>query len=231
MAESVPTNAPAAMALMAKALRIRYAIIGLVMALLWVGHQGEPAWLHAVRLLLVLLTISPLLALTRRYRERHTQAAAERHPDAALYWLIGTRIVVIVIAVGLGSLLARLVTHHSDAPKLVLLRLALLALSIPWQVRLERRRQALGLPPRVPVRSSRIIAAKLLLVALALGADWLLGRWTANADLIVAAAIFAAVALAGPKLNRYLVIPGQAAAPLPATNAPAQPGQTAAPAG
>ena len=32
-----------------RALRIRYAILGAVLAGLWVGHSGEPAWEHALR--------------------------------------------------------------------------------------------------------------------------------------------------------------------------------------
>jgi hypothetical protein len=220
----------AAARLRSRALRIRYAGLGLVMAVLWVGHAGEPAWLHAVRLLLVLLTIAPLLALTRRYRERHVQASAQRHPDASLYWLIGTRIAAVGIALGVGWLLSHLlVPHHSDTPKLIILRIGLLAISVPVQLKFERERQAAGHPPRVAVKSPRLIAAKLLLVVLALGAQWLLGIWTPDAELIVAPLLFGTVALAGPKVHRYLVSPSRAADRPTATDPANQPDQTAGP--
>jgi hypothetical protein len=73
-------------------LRVRYAVLGAVMAFLWVGHKGEPAWIHALRLLLVLLTITPLMALTRRYYARRA-ARKQPHPSAALYWLVSVRMV------------------------------------------------------------------------------------------------------------------------------------------
>ena len=187
-------------------LRIRYAILGLVFAVLWVGHQGEPAWVHAVRLVLVLVTIPPLLALTQRYRERQVKAASRKHPNASLYWLVGTRVVVVSIALGLGQLVGHLVApHHNDTIRQLVIRIAVLALTLPFQVRFERRRQAAGLPPRVQARSPLIIAAKFVLVLLALGAEWLIGRWTAQADVIVAAGLFVIVAALGPTLHPYLV--------------------------
>ena len=186
-------------------LRIRYAIVGLVFALLWVGHQGEPAWVHAVRVVLVLLTVPPLLSLTQRYRQRQISKASEKHPNASLYWLVGTRVVVISIALALGWIVSHLVAPHAnDTARQLVVRIAVLALTLPFQVKYERQRQARGLPPRVQVRSPLLMVAKFGLVLVALGAEWLIGRWTAQADYYVAFGMFAAVAAFGPMLHPYL---------------------------
>lgn len=231
MTDSTPgqTAVSDANALREKALRARYAILGAVMAFLWIGNNSEPAWVHALRLLLVLATIAPLLTLTRRYYARRA-ASKQQRPRAALYWLIGIRVATVTIALGLGWLVGDLFApHHSDPARLIALRLGLLAVTIPMQIRLERRRQAVGVARPLTVRSPRIIAAKFVLVLVALGAEWLIGMWTPNADLIVAAALFGTVAWLGPKLNRYFFNP--AARSRPATGqAPDEPTPGPAPA-
>jgi hypothetical protein len=212
-----------------KVLRVRYAVLGAVMAFLWVGHEGEPAWVHALRLLLVLATIAPLLTLTRRYYARRA-ASRQQHPRAALYWLIGIRVATVAIALGLGWLVGDLFApHHNDPARLIAVRLGLLAVTIPMQVRLERGRQATGVASPLTVRSPRIIAAKFVLVLVALGVEWLIGMWTPNADLIVAAGLFAAVAWSGPKLNRYFVNPAPRSRPA-TRQAPDDPAPDPAPA-
>jgi hypothetical protein len=199
MSETVPAQAART-----KRLRIRYAILGAVMALLWVGHMGEPAWIHALRLLLVLLTVAPLMSLTRRYYQRRA-ASREERPNAALYWLIGVRVVTVFLALGIGSVVSHVFSpHHADSARLIIVRGVLLALTIPLQIRFERRRQAAGINRPLPIKSPRIIGAKLALVLVAFGAEWLLGLWTSSADVIVAIAVFAIVALLGPKVHPYL---------------------------
>jgi hypothetical protein len=235
-----PGQATAALARLrerrAKMLRVRYAVLGAVMAFLWIGHKGEPAWIHAVRLLLVLLTITPVMSLTRRYYAARA-TRKQPHPNAALYWLVSVRVITVGVALGIGWLVSHLLAaHHSDSIRLIVVRGGLLALTIPLQIRFERRRQAAGIVRPLPVRSPRIIGAKLALVLVALGAEWLLGKVTPSADWIVAAGVFATVALLGPKAHRYLISPhrrllqqqaqqqaqqqvtSQAAEPLPASD-------------
>ena len=75
---------------------------------------------------------------------------------------------------------------------------ALIALDL-----LARRKHTCGDRPRIA--HGRIIAAKLALLMLAIGVEWLLGLWTDRADLIVATGLAALVALAGPRLQPYFV--------------------------
>lgn len=189
----------------ARALRIRYAVAGVVLAALWIGHQGEPEWEHALRTLLVLIAISPLMNLTRRYRAR--RAGPESHPSSALMWLIAVRLVFVGVALGVSWLVGRLlVPHHADSVRSLVLRLLLLAATVPLQLRIERQRRARG-PARTAASRlslSRIRVAKVGLVLVALGAEWLLQLWTQRADLIVAAGLLVTVALLGPRIHRHL---------------------------
>ncbi|WP_030694428.1 hypothetical protein [Streptomyces globisporus] len=57
-----------------------------------------------------------------------------------------------------------------------------------------------GEPFRLPLR--QLALGKLLLVAAALAAEYLLHRWTSNAHLVIGAGLFLAIALGGPVLQR-----------------------------
>jgi hypothetical protein len=96
MAEPALDPRPGARA--ARALRIRYAVLGVVLAGLWVGHSGEPAWEHALRTVLVLLTIRPLLRLTVKSRMRRgwSQTSTSRQ----VMWLVAFRLAVVGAALG-----------------------------------------------------------------------------------------------------------------------------------
>ncbi|MGW2251156.1 hypothetical protein ACWCXH_13240 [Kitasatospora sp. NPDC001660] len=76
--------------------------------------------------------------------------------------------------------------------------LAALAQAVRWQ---RRRRRGPAGPLRLPLRN--LILGKLLLVVLALGAGLILDRWTPDAQLIVGAGLFLAIALGGPALHRW----------------------------
>jgi hypothetical protein len=78
---------------------------------------------------------------------------------------------------------------------------------------LARRKHGPGGRPRIA--PGRIIAAKLALLVLAIGVEWILSPWTTSADLIVATGLAAVVALAGPWLRPFFLsrMPGAAGAP------------------
>lgn len=111
----------------------------------------------------------------------------------------------VAVAIGIGWLVSHLlVPHHNDSVRLIAVRVVLLGVTIPVQIRFERRRQAAGIMRPLPIRSPRIIAAKLALVLVAFGAEWLLGKVTPSADLIVAVGVFVVVALFGHTMHYYL---------------------------
>jgi hypothetical protein len=212
----------------ASRLRLRYLIAGTVLAVLWVGHASEPAWAHALRVGLVLVTVRPLVMLSRRYYARRWSSQARQTRATAT--LIAIRVLALAAALVAGTVIERLVTHHSYSVHwLTVLRFALLLATIPVQVRLLRSRAGAAALGRA--RWNWVIAAKAALVLAALGAqiglDDLVGK---HADLIVAAALLATVAFLGPRLHLRLFGAGRLPAPTPpSAEDDRSPGVTAAP--
>jgi hypothetical protein len=176
-----------------------------VLAGLWVGRSGEPAWEHALRIVLVLLTIRPLLRMTVRYRLR--QARSQASTSRYVAWLIAFRLAVVGAALGASWLIGDLLdpAHRHGDVRALMVRLLLLALTIPLQLRLERdyRGRGLGGGAGFSLSWGRFVSAKVALVLIALGVEVLLQRWLGGgADLVVAAALLVTVAGLGPWAHR-----------------------------
>jgi hypothetical protein len=184
---------------MASRLRVRYLIAGAVFAVLWIGHASEPAWAHALRVGLVLITVRPLVMLSRRYYARHWSSQASQTRGIAI--LIAIRILALVAALVAGTLIEKLVAHQSySVHSLTVLRFALLVVTIPIQVRFLRSRAGAAALSRV--RWNWLFVAKAALVLAALGAQILLdGIMGKPADLVVAAGLLISIAVLGPMLH------------------------------
>ena len=187
----------------AQQLRVRYLMAGAVLAALWVGHANEPAWAHALRIGLILVTVRPLVILSRRYYARRWGSQASQ--TRAIVVLIGTRLLALAGALVLGTLVERLITHQPDSLKLLtLLRVGLLLATIPLQLRFMRSRAA-SRQAAALLKSARwnwLLVAKAALVAAALGLQVALDAVVGNrADLIVAVLMLVAVATLGPRLH------------------------------
>jgi hypothetical protein len=187
-------------------LRVRYLIAGAVLAALWVGHANEPPWAHALRIGLVLVTVRPLVILSRRYYARRWGSQASQ--TRAIVVLIGTRLLALAGAVAIGTIIERLITHQSDSVHwLTLLRFGLLLATIPLQLRFIRNRAAgrQAAAALVRARWNWLLLAKASLVAAALGLEVALdGVLGSRADLVVAALMLVAVATLGPRLHARL---------------------------
>jgi hypothetical protein len=185
-------------------LRIRYAVLGVLLAGLWVGHSGEPAWEHALRAVLVLLTIRPLLRMTVRYRLR--QARSQASTSRYVAWLIAFRLAVVGAALGASWLIGYLVdpAHHHGSVRALVVRLLVLALTIPLQLHFARDYRGLSLGGAgLRLSWGRFVSTKVALVLVALGAEVLLQRWLGGgADLVVAAGLLVTVAGLGPWAHR-----------------------------
>lgn len=187
----------------ARQLRVRYLMAGAVLAALWIGHANEPAWAHALRIGLILVTVRPLVILSRRYYARRWGSQASQ--TRAIVVLIGTRLLALAGALVLGTLVERLITHQPDSLKLLtLLRVGLLLATIPLQLRFMRNRAA-SRQAAAMLKSARwnwLLVAKAALVAAALGLQVALDAVVGNrADLIVAVLMLVAVATLGPRLH------------------------------
>ena len=211
----------------AQQLRVRYLMAGAVLAALWVGHANEPAWAHALRIGLILVTIRPLVILSRRYYARRWGSQASQ--TRAIVVLIGTRLLALAGALVLGTLVERLITHQPDSLKwLTLLRVGLLFATIPLQLRFIRNRAA-SHQAAAMLRGARwnwLLVAKAALVAAALGLQVALDAALGNrADLIVAVLMLVAVATLGPRLHARIFGTGGAVPvrPSPSESLSAQP--------
>lgn len=85
------------------------------------------------------------------------------------------------------------------------LRMLLIMAGVLIVLELLARRRHRGGGDRPHIAHGRIIAAKLVLLAVAVGAEWLLDLYTSRADLIVAIGLAVVVAVAGPPLEHHLV--------------------------
>ncbi|GGX12912.1 hypothetical protein [Streptomyces noursei] len=188
-------------------LRLRYAATGVFMAFTWIGEGNAPAWEHALRTLVILLTLPPLLLRTNR-RLTHELYETTR-PTRVIVQLVTARIVIIVAAFGTSALVGHLLDPHTGrSPVLPAAGLALLLLSIPVQVRRAHRTRADRRHPssRPAPSAPRLITAKLVLIAAGLLAQLLLGAYVDNATYVVAVAIATTATVLGPAVHRWLLV-------------------------
>ncbi|MFE1176598.1 hypothetical protein [Streptomyces sp. NPDC058773] len=191
----------------ARKLRTRYVCIGLWTAFTWSGEGNAPAWEHALRTLVVLLMLPPLLLWANRRLTHKLYESA--HPGRVIAQLITARIVIVTAAfgtsIGLGYLLD---PHTSRSPVLPAVGFALLLLSIPAQIRHAHRTRTRTTHPatRPALSAPRLMIAKLTLVAAALVTQLLLTPYLADATYVVAAALFLTTAALGPRVHRSFLV-------------------------
>lgn len=188
-------------------LRMRYAGIGLWMAFTWCGEGNAPAWEHALRTLVILLILPPLLLRANRRLTHKLYESA--HPGRVIAQLITARIAVVTIAFGAGFLLGHLLDPHAArSPVLPAVGFLLLLASIPAQIRrAHRTRAATTHPATQPTLSApRLMTAKLTLITAALVAQLLLTPYLPDATYAVAAALFLTTASLGPGVHRRFLL-------------------------
>ncbi|MFG3115544.1 hypothetical protein ACGF4C_14170 [Streptomyces sp. NPDC048197] len=191
-----------------RSIRMRYAAMGLFMAFTWMGGSDEPPWAHALRAAVMLLIVPPLLVPTNR-RLTHKLYEAE-HPAWALGQLIGARILILSAGFGISLLIGALLDPHADHSLTSLgVRVLLLLLTVPVQIRLAHRTRAHTVHPsaRPTLSAPRLMAAKLTVILAALLAELLLIPHLSNAGVVVAVGIFVAALTLGPKIHHQLMVP------------------------
>ncbi|TXC96054.1 hypothetical protein [Streptomyces sp. ISID311] len=191
----------------ARKLRLRYTATGLCIAFTWIGEGNAPAWEHALRTLVILLMLPPLLLRANRHLTHKLYESA--HPGRVIAQLITARIVIITAAFGTSNLLGRLLDPGAaHPPVLPAIGFALLLLSIPAQIRQAHRTRAHTTHPAAqPTLSApRLMAVKLIKVTAALVTQLLLTPYLPNATFVVAAALFLTSAILGPKIHRGFLV-------------------------
>jgi hypothetical protein len=187
--------------------RARYAAVGICMAVVWLGEGSEPAWEHALRTVVMLLMVPPLLL--RAQRRLVPKIYESERPGRFVAQLIAARLLVLVAAFGVSHLLGALLdprAGHSLVIPGVAVSLAVVA--IPLQVRHAYRGRAGAAHPatRPALSAARLIAAKLALVTAALLAQLLLSAYLRSPDAFVAVAIAVAVTTLGPRVHAHLLV-------------------------
>lgn len=90
-------------------LRLRYAVVGLLLGGTWIWRSQAPLWEHAVRLVVVMLVVAPALSWIRR-RARPTSDQPPRSRTHIWYWL-GAKLALIVagslVQLGLEQAISR----------------------------------------------------------------------------------------------------------------------------
>jgi hypothetical protein len=161
---------------------------------------------HAIRYVAVLVLIAGLTRWVMWRRSRRPDGAAESMRTAAF----GIELTVWVRYVVTGLILSGTwVWQENEAPWIHAIRVVVLlvfvAPVIRWMRRRYGKRKGQQLAGGVPVRGW--IAAKLVLVMLALGLELLLEQWMSRdgAAEVVALCLGVTVAIAGPLLHERLV--------------------------
>ncbi|WP_371792219.1 hypothetical protein OG285_24655 [Streptomyces sp. NBC_01471] len=80
-----------------RGVRAGYLVAGLVMAGMWFRGAGLPVWEHALRVLVLILVVPPLIHLVRRRRERRTGRAPSRR--VPLRRLVALKVTLVAAAV------------------------------------------------------------------------------------------------------------------------------------
>ncbi|MFI6347820.1 hypothetical protein [Streptomyces sp. NPDC050560] len=84
-----------------RAVRRIYLIVGLVMGALWVWHKGEPLWEHALKLLVLLFVVAPLVL--GRMRRKHPPVPGQL--TLAYPRLVVAKLVLLVVTLAASALL------------------------------------------------------------------------------------------------------------------------------
>jgi hypothetical protein len=90
-------------------LRARYLALGLVMGGVWAWNGGTPLWVHAVKLVVLMIIVTTLMRLARRRRARRSGVPAE--PRLSLPRTLGAKAALVVAALAANWLLDRWVPH------------------------------------------------------------------------------------------------------------------------
>ncbi|HEY3997780.1 MAG TPA: hypothetical protein VGO93_02865, partial [Candidatus Xenobia bacterium] len=92
---------------------VRYAVIGLILGGTWVWQESEAPWIHAIRVVVLLVVVAPVI---RRVRQRYGKRAG-RQLGGGVYlrgWIMA-KLVLVVLAFGLELLLEQWLSPNAAA--------------------------------------------------------------------------------------------------------------------
>ena len=122
--------------------RIRYAVIGVVLGGAWAANWGLPPWEHALRLVVLLLVVVPVVNLARSRHLRRRGRPAE--PSSHLRGLVISKVILVALALVVEIALERWLPLGTATTVVALLLFVVVVVAGPpshgWIVAGGRRR-------------------------------------------------------------------------------------------
>ena len=92
---------------------VRYVVIGLILGGTWVWQENEAPWIHAIRVVVLLVFVAPVI---RRIRRRYGKRAGRQLAGGVrLRGWIAAKLVLVVLALGLELLLEQWLSRNAAA--------------------------------------------------------------------------------------------------------------------
>jgi hypothetical protein len=92
---------------------VRYIVIGLILGGTWVWQENEAPWIHAIRVVVLLVFVAPVI---RRIRRCYGKRADREHAwEVRLRGWIEAKLVLVVLALGLELLLEQWLSRSAAA--------------------------------------------------------------------------------------------------------------------
>jgi len=110
-----PHATPSTRPITAYRIRIRYAVIGLVLGVAWGWNSTLAPWSHAVRLLVLILVVVPIVALARRlWFSRKGRIDTGATSDHVRGWLVA-KVALVVAALAVQTALEQWMSRSASA--------------------------------------------------------------------------------------------------------------------
>lgn len=106
--QPAPRSAPNSMLI----IRLVYVVMGLILGGVWLASSGQSLISHVWHDLVVLVAV--LLIARTRLRQRQNKPGAPQLPQLSFGWIIGAKLVLLIIAAGAELLMQRAGVGHAD---------------------------------------------------------------------------------------------------------------------
>jgi uncharacterized membrane protein len=133
---------------------LRYSVIGAVFGVAWLWNTGVAPWLHALRLVVLVLVLAPLATWFRRRRAARSGHADPMQASAHVRGWVVAKVALVVVALAIEVLLGTWVSRSTSAAVVAVLLLLTVAVAGPlvhnWLAGGWRRPAPAGAPPDGP---------------------------------------------------------------------------------
>jgi hypothetical protein len=122
------------------AIWIRFVIIGMLLGGTWVWNENQPPWIHAVRILVLVVIVGPLIRLFRQRRDGHQDEQSARRSFVKKWLLL--KLTLVLTALSCELILEKWVSRTIAAPIVGLVLTVTVAVGAPLMFRWSRERRS-----------------------------------------------------------------------------------------